>query len=135
MTDLEQEVDQLFIDYFRDFSNLDLNAIVAYFHLPCVFIVPQDLLAFSTYAEVEAFWAPRFADMRAADFGHTERHEASIQVLNDNTAMASSLAVRFTVDGTELERRGAAFACRKTEFGWKIATVIHHPPDNVIKMH
>ena len=135
MNDLEQEVDQLFIDYFRDFSNLDLKAIVAYFHLPCVFIVPDDVLVFSTVAEVEEFWAPRFEAMGVADFDHTERHEASIQVLNDHTAMASSLAVRFKKDGTELERRGAAFVVRKTDDGWKIVTVIHHSPDNVIHMH
>ena len=134
MTDLEQEVDQLFIDYFRDFSNLDLNAIVSYFHLPCVFIVPNDVLVFSTAAEVEGFWAPRFADMKTSGFDHTERHEASIQVLNYHTAMASSLAVRFKKDGSELERRGAAFAVRKTDEGWKIVTVIHHSPDNVIHM-
>jgi len=58
MTELEQEVDQLFVDYFRDFSNLDLKSIVAYFHLPCVFIVPQDVLVFSTYVEVEALGPP-----------------------------------------------------------------------------
>lgn len=34
MTEPEQEVDQLFDDYFRDFGNLDLEAIVGYFHLP-----------------------------------------------------------------------------------------------------
>ena len=135
MTGLEREVDQLFDDYFRDFSNLDLKAIVSYFHLPCVFIVPNDVLVFSTAAEVEAFWAPRFADMKALDFDHTERHEASIQGLNDHTAMASSLAVRFKKDGTELERRGAAFAVRKTDEGWKIVTVIHHSPENVIRMN
>ena len=134
MNEVEQEVDQLFIDYFRDFSNLDLKAIVAYFHLPCVFIVPNDVLVFLTETEVEGFWAPRFEAMKAADFGHTERHEASIQALNDHTAMASSLAVRFKKDGTELERRGAAFAVRKTDDGWKIVTVIHHSPDNVIRM-
>ncbi len=134
MTDIEREVDQLFIDYFRDFSNLDLKAIVSYFHLPCMFVVPNDILVFSTTAEVEGFWVPRFEAMKAADFGHTERHEASIQVLNDHTAMASSLAVRFKKDGTQLERRGAAFAVRKTGEGWKIVTVIHHSPDNVIHM-
>ncbi len=135
MNNLEQEVDQLFIDYFRDFSNLDLKAIVSYFHLPCVFIVPNDVLVFSTAAEVEEFWTPRFEAMKAADFGHTERHEASIQMLNDHTAMASSLAVRFKKNGTKLERRGAAFAVRKTDEGWKIVTVIHHSPENVIRMH
>jgi len=134
MKDVEQEVDQLFIDYFLDFNNLDLKAIVSYFHLPCVLIVPNDVLVFSTAAEVEEFWAPRFEAMKVADFGHTERHEASIQALNDHTAMASSLAVRFKKDGTQLERRGAAFAVRKTDEGWKVVTVIHHSPEHVIRM-
>ncbi len=134
MTDLEQEVDQLFVDYFRDFSVLDLRSIVSYFHVPCAFITPQEVLIYSTVDEVEGFWAPRFNDLKESGFDHTERSRASIKILNDNTAMASSLAIRYTKDGDELERRGASFACRKTADGWKIATVIHHSPDNVIRM-
>jgi len=134
MTALEQEVDQLFIDYFRDFSNLDVEAIVSYFHLPCTFITPQVVFIYSTADEVDGFWRPRFNDLEVSGFDHTVRSEASIKVLNDNTAMASSLATRYTKDGKELERRGATFACRKTDAGWKIATVIHHSPDNVVQM-
>jgi len=134
MTQLEQEVDQLFIDYFNDFSNLDLKSIVSYFHLPCTFIVPQGILVFTSVSEVEGFWAPRFDDLKKQGFGRTERAEFSFKVLNDNTAMASSKAVRYTKDGSELERRGATFAVRKTDDGWKIVTLIHHSPDNVIQM-
>ena len=68
MTGPEQEVDQLFIDYFRDCSNLDLKAIVAYFHLPCTFITPQDVFIYSTSEEVEGYWAPRFSDLKASGF-------------------------------------------------------------------
>ena len=135
MASLEQEVDQLFISYFRDFSNLDLNAIVSYFHLPCTFIVPQRVFVFSSASEVEGFWGPRFDDLKTQRFGRTERTEANIKVLNDNTAMASSQAIRYTKDGSELERRGATFALRKTDDGWKIVTLIHHSPDNVIQMN
>ncbi len=134
MTQLEREVDQLFIDYFNDFSNLDLKSIVSYFHLPCTFIVPQGILVFRSVSEVEGFWAPRFDDLKKQGFGRTERAEFSFKVLNDNTAMASSKAVRYTKDGSELERRGATFAVRKTDDGWKIVTLIHHSPDNVIRM-
>ena len=55
MTNLEREVDQLFISYFRDFSNLDLDAIVSYFHQPCTFIVPQDVFVFTFASQVEGF--------------------------------------------------------------------------------
>lgn len=134
MTGLEEEVDQLFVDYFRDFTNLDLKAITEYFHLPCTFITPQDVFIYSTAEEVEGFWAPRFNDLEASGFDHTERSEASIKVLNDNTALAASLATRYGKDGKVSERRGATFACRKTADGWKIANVIHHSPDKIVKM-
>jgi len=38
---LEREIDQLFANYFSDFRNLDLKAIVSFSHHPCTFIVPQ----------------------------------------------------------------------------------------------
>tara|TARA_B100000809_G_scaffold160619_1_gene158010 strand:+ start:2356 stop:2526 length:171 start_codon:yes stop_codon:yes gene_type:complete len=56
-------------------------------------------------------------------------------VLNDNTAIASSLAVRYSEGGVELERRGATFVLRKTVGGWKIVSLVHHSPDNVIQMN
>ena len=135
MTNLEQEVDQLFISYFRDFSNLDLDAIVSYFHNPCTFIVPQDVFVFTSASQVEGFWGPRFDDLKAQGFGRTERAEANIKVLNDNTAIASSKAIRYTQDGSELELRGATFVLRKSDGGWKIVTLIHHSPDTVIQMN
>ena len=135
MTNLEQEVDKLFINYFRDFSNLDLDAIVSYFHQPCTFIVPQDVFVFTSASQVEGFWGPRFDDLKAQGFGRTERAEANIKVLNDNTAIASSKAIRYTEDGSELELRGATFVLRKSDGDWKIVTLIHHSPDNVIQMN
>jgi len=135
MTDLEQEVDQVFVDYFRGFSNLDLKAVVSYFHLPCTFIVPQDIFIFNTASEVEGFWGPRFADLKAQRFGHTERAAGNVRALNDDTAIASSLAVRYSEDGVELERRGATFILRKTVGEWKIVSLVHHSPDNVIQLN
>lgn len=135
MTDLEQEVDQVVVDYFRDFSNLDLKAIVSYFHLPCTFIVPQEVFVFPSASEVEGFWGPRFADLKAQRFGHTERAAGNVRALNDDTAIASSLAVRYSEDGVELERRGATFILRKNGGEWKIVSLVHHSPDNVIQLN
>ena len=135
MTDLEQEVDQVFVDYFRDFSNLDLKAIVSYFHLPCTFIVPQEVFVFPSASEVEGFWGPRFADLKAQRFGHTERAAGNVRALTDDTAIASSLAVRYSEDGVELERRGATFILRKNGGEWKIVSLVHHSPDNVIQLN
>ena len=64
MEKIEQEVDRLFVNYFSDFSNLDLKAIASYFHYPCTFIVPQGVFIYSSVSEVEGFWGPRFDDLR-----------------------------------------------------------------------
>ena len=135
MPKLEQEIEDLLFNYLNDYSGLDLKAIVSYFHYPCTFIVPQEVLAFSSASEVEGFWRPQFDDLKTQRFGRTERARANIKVLNDNTAMASIMAIRYREDGSELERRGATFALRKTDEGWKIVTLIHHSPDNVIQMN
>ena len=129
-----KEGDQLFVNYFRDFSNLDLKAIVSYIHLPSTFIVPQEIVVFTSASEVEGFWRPHFENLKKRGFGHTDRAEANIRVLNDNRTLASSKAIRYTKDGAELERGGATFALRKAEYGWEIVTLIHHSPDNVINM-
>ena len=97
--------------------------------------MPQDVFVFTSVSQVEEFWGPRFDELKAQGFGRTERAEANIKVLNDNTAIASSKAIRYTEDGSELERRGATFALRKTDGGWKIVTLIHHSPDTVIQMN
>ena len=56
MTDIEQEVDQLFDGYHRNFGNLDLEAFVSYFHLPCMFTTQVGVFVFTTTAELDGSW-------------------------------------------------------------------------------
>ena len=128
MTKLEQQIDQLLIDYLSDFNNRNLKAIVSYFHLPCMFIVPQEVFAFTSASEVEGFWGPRLDDLKKQGFGRTETIEKDINVLNDNTAIIHFKANRYAVDGSELGRRHTTFVLRKSDEFWKIVTLIHHSP-------
>ena len=126
MTILEQEIDQLLDRFLSDFSNLDLKAVVSYFHLPCTFIVPREVLLFTSVSEVESFWGPRLDDLKTQGYGRTERLESNINVLNDDTAISSGKAIRYAEDGSELGCRSTTFVLRKTDDAWKIVTLIHH---------
>ena len=128
MNEIEQEVGQFLDDYVRDFNSLDLKAVVSHFHLPCTFIVPQEVLAFASASEVEGFWSPRLDDLKTQGFGRTESIERKINVLNENTAITNSRILRYAVDGSELGRRHTSFVLRKTNNDWKIVTLIHHSP-------
>ena len=128
MKDIEQGAGQLLIDYARDFSNLNLESVVSHFHLPCTFIVPQEVLAFASASEVEGFWRPRLDGLKKQGFGRTEVVERKIDVLNDNTAIIGFKTARYAEDGSELAGRHTTFVVRNTEDGWKIVTLIHHSP-------
>ena len=132
MTNLEQEIDQFLNNYISDFSKLDLKAIVSYFHLPCSFIVPGDVLVFTSASEVEGFWGPRFDDLKTQGYGRTERAETNINVLNNDTAITSGKAIRYAQDGSELTRRSTTFVLRKSDGGWKIVTLIHHSSNDAV---
>ena len=126
MTIIEQEIHQLLNHYRSDFSNLDLKAVVSYFHLPCTFIVPREVLLFTSASNVEGFWGPRLDDLKTQGFGRSEIVETNISVLSDDTAIASFKAVRYADNGSELGLRSTTFVLRKTDDGWKIVTLIHH---------
>ena len=126
MTIIEQEIHQFLSHYGGDFSNLDLKAVVPYFHLPCTFIVPGQVLLCTSASEVEGFWGPRLDDLKTQEFGRVEILEANINVLSDDTAIASIKAVRYVENGSELGRRSTTCVLRKTDDGWKIVTLIHH---------
>ena len=128
MKDIEKEIGQFLVDYVRDFNKLDLEAVVSHFHLPCTFIVPQEVLAITSTSEVEAFWSPRLIDLKKQGFGRTEFIERKIDVLNDNTAIIGIKAARYAEDGSGLNERHTTFVVRNTDDGWKIVTLIHHSP-------
>lgn len=126
MTTVEQEVDHFVKNYSVDFSNLNLDAVVSYFHVPCIFLVPGEVLAFSSASEVEGFWRPRLADLKKEGFGRTEIQGRDITVLNDDNVIYSAKIIRYASDGSYFGNRTTTFVLRKTNNGWKMATLIHH---------
>jgi ketosteroid isomerase-like protein len=56
-----------------------------------------------------------------------------VKLLDQTTALASTVFVRHKTDGSELETIGATYVLRKTEGEWKIAVVTRNPPANVIR--
>ena len=83
-------------------------------------------------SEIEAFYGGVLRDLRERGCSHSIRSELHVKLLDQTTALASTVFVRQT-DGTELETIGATYVLPKTEGEWKIAVIIRHPPANVIR--
>ena len=72
----ETVVTQFLTDYYRDFSSLDIDAIVHYFHEPCLIIGPQGVLAAPTRSVLATSLTPVLEGLRGRGYG---RSELSIQ--------------------------------------------------------
>ena len=86
-----------------------------------------------TMSEIEAFYGGVLRDLRERGYSHSTRSELHVKLLDQTTALASTVFVRHKTDGSELETIGVTYVLRKTEGEWKIAVVMRHPPANIIR--
>ena len=126
-------VDHAFRDYNDAFVRGDLSAIGQHYNAPFVFISSEGVKVLPTMSEIEAFYGGVLRDLRERGYSHSTRSELHVKLLDQTTALASTVFVRHKTDGSELETIGVTYVLRKTEGEWKIAVLTRHPPANVIR--
>lgn len=120
-------------EYYRAFSTLEVQAILPYFHEPSLLIGPQGVFAASTSALVEAVFIPAMEGLRARGFGRSELSVQNVKSLSATTTLVIGVAVRYKLDGQELERVGVTYVMYKSEAGWKIAVLIIQDTNDVTR--
>ena len=116
-------VDHALRDYNDAFGRGDLSAIGQHCNVPFVRISPQGVKVCPTMSEIEAGYAGVLVDLRARGYSHSTWSELHIKLLDQTTALASTVFVRHKTDGSELETIGATYVLRKTEGEWKIVVL------------
>ena len=119
-------------DYYTAFSTLDVQAFLPHYHEPSLLIGPQGVLAAPTRAVVATAFAPAIESLRARGFGRSELSLRQSKMLSGTAALVTGVAIRYKVDGQELERVGVTYVLHKNDAGWKIAVVVlHDAEDNI----
>jgi SnoaL-like domain len=126
---VDEPVNQVIADYYRDFSTLNVQAIVPYFNEPSLLVGPQGVIPIADRTALVAVFGPVMEGLRAKGYGRSELEVGYAKSLNSSAALISGVAVRYKTDGQQLERAGVTYVLHKTEKGWKFATVILHDPD------
>jgi ketosteroid isomerase-like protein len=116
----EDAITQTFSSYMQTFQRLDPRAILAYFHIPCVFIPPQGMRVMATAADVEAVLTQVMEGLKARRYARSELTELHVKQMSGNAALVSVGRVRYATDARELERLGETYTMRRTEDGWKM---------------
>jgi hypothetical protein len=121
-----ESVNQVIADYYRDFSTLNIQAILPYFNEPSLLIGPQGVIPIPNHAALAAVFGPVMEGLRDKGYG---RSEFELGYASSSTALIGGVAVRYNAGGQQLERVGITYLLHKTESGWKFATVILHDPN------
>jgi len=124
-----ESVHQVIADYYRDFSTLNVQAILPYFHAPSLLVGPQGVIPIPDRAALAAVFGPLMEGLRAKGYGRSELELGYVKLLSSSAALIGGVAVRYKIDGRLLERAGVTYVLHKTARGWKFATVILHDPN------
>ena len=123
-----ESVNQVIADYYRDFSTLNVRAILPYFNEPSLLVGPQGVIPIPNHSALVAVFGPVMQGLRAKGYGRSEFELGYAKSLSSSAVLIGGVAVRYNADGQLLERVGITYLLHKTESGWKFATVILHDP-------
>ena len=126
----DEAVNQVIADYYRDFSTLNIQAILPYFNEPSLLVGSQGVIPIPNHAALAAVFGPVMEGLRAKGYGRSEFKLDNAKSLSSSAALIGGVAVRYSADNLQLERVGITYLLHKTESGWKFATVILHDPNS-----
>ena len=117
------------LDYYAAFNTFDVQKILPYFHQPALLMGPQGAFAAATPDLLAPVFATVIDALRARGFGHSELTVRRVESLSASAASVRGIAIRYRVDGQELERVGVTYVLHYADKHWTIAVLITHDPD------
>ncbi len=132
-SDREKQITDFIKQYCGDYKSSTVEGMGQYF-ADTITTVRDNLT--STYQGTESFigtLSPALQSLIEKGFSHTVLGEIGIHPLNDKTTCVSANFLRLNTKGQLLEEVGATYIVLDTEGGLKIATIIHHDIDKIIR--
>ncbi|MEO7651647.1 MAG: nuclear transport factor 2 family protein [Bryobacteraceae bacterium] len=129
----EAAVVQVLTDYYTAFSTLEAQAVLPYFHEPTMLIAPQGVFAASTRALLPTAFKPTMDGLGAREYARSELKVQNVKSLSATATLVTGVAIRYKLDGQELDRAGVTYVLHKADARWKIAVLILHDPAEVAR--
>lgn len=123
------DVAKFLTGYYDTFSTLDIESIAPFFNEPCVFISSLGVTDAPTHHAVRDVFRAIAEGLRAKGYSRSELANLNVKSMSDTTSLASGLAIRYRLDGSELERVGVTYIVQKSDKGWRIVVTVIHDPD------
>jgi hypothetical protein len=114
------------------YDTRDSAAASAFFGEPTLIVLPNQVIALGTRADVEAFFDKLVASRKPSGYSHSKLGDHRVKLLNSTTALYSTIAIRMKADGTEMQRSGFTYLLHKDNAGWRIHEIIGTDLDKLI---
>ena len=115
--------------YAESFAHGDIDTVVSFLHVPCLYIRPAGVTVFPDAAAARAGLSVGMEQMRADGYDHSEFVGLASRVLSPDLVAFSGTIVRIGSEGQELNRAGLTYTLLLREGRWGlVCAIIHDPP-------
>jgi hypothetical protein len=128
----EKETIQKVVSGYYDALGRDLAEAASFYGEPTMIVLPKDVLPLNKRADVEAFLTKLVNGFKPLGFSHAKVSDPRIKMLNETTAIYSTVAIRYKTDGSEMPRGGFTYLLHKGPSGWKIHELIATDMDKLV---
>ena len=129
----EQNIEKTYRDYVKAFETLEPNAVLPYYHTPCMIISSKKVYTLTTPEEIAANFAMGMEALRKVDYARTDIVDLEINLKGVGVAVVSADLKRYTRDGKQLGSQGGiyryTYTFRKQEDNWRVVAAISHDPN------
>src|SRR5204863_3049818 len=100
---------QTLLDYYTAFNSLAVPAVLPYFHEPTLLLGAQGAFAAPTHDVLAPVLTSVIESLRARGFARSVLSIHRVESLSASANLITGVAVRYTVDGRELDRVGVTY--------------------------
>jgi ketosteroid isomerase-like protein len=128
----EDEVTATLQAYESAWSRHDSDAISSFYYEPAMRVGRGGPMVRPTRADQAAFFSSFLPGLVRQGYANSTLEETNVRLLDERTAVASAITVRYKTDGTVLDRLGVTYGLYKTNDGWKIFMSATHAPESAL---
>jgi len=124
----DNRVIERFLRYSRAFETLDPQAVLPFYHEPCLFISAEGVVSLPTRSDVAAFFREVMKNLSLQGYRTSEFEGLKAASLSQSLAVVTGVGIWRRADGSELRRFGLTYTLYDMEAGWEIAVAAVHDP-------
>lgn len=119
--------------YEQAWSAHDAHAVSAFYYEPAMRVSKGGPTVRATRADQESFFEGYLRAIVARGYDHGNWESLDARLLDERTAIASGISVRYRADGSVLERVALTYELWSAEGGWRIFLSATHAPDTALQ--